>query len=246
MKNRTCFPAIILCAIILNGCKGDEAFTPIPEPISKPEISFTYSGANTFAPDQVSFANTTINASSYKWNFGDGYTSTEGNPVHVYGQGGVYTVKLIATGQVGTDSSTATVTVLNAPTILKITGVSLTDFSFVNNSGVNWDSTGGPDVYFKITDIDSTVFFDGISLTDTSVVQSDLPLVWNLANPFTISNFNAYKAIKIYDYDFPDTDDYIGKAGFIPSTYATVHDHYPLSIDINTNDVFITLFLKWQ
>ncbi|MEP7169387.1 MAG: PKD domain-containing protein [Bacteroidota bacterium] len=247
IKNITCLPAIILTAFILNGCsKNDDKVTPLQENNTKPEVNFTFSNADIFAPDPVSFANTTTNASSYKWYFGDGYSSGEGNPVHIYAVGGAYTVKLVATGQAGTDSSTQTVSVLNAPTTLKITTIFLTDFSFTKSTGANWDLTNGPDVYFKITNSDSIVYYDGISLLDSNVLQSDLPLVWNLATPYIITDFSKYKAIKIYDYDFPNPDEYIGKASFTPSTYATAQVHYPDTINISTADVFITLSLKWH
>lgn len=246
-KNINWLYSVILCAFILNGCsKGDEKYTPIPEEISKPEISFTFIGANTFAPAAVSFFNTTANASSYKWNFGDNHTGIEGNPIHIYAVGGTFTVKLIATGQAGTDSATQTLSILNAPTKVKITGITLTDFSFVKTTGAPWDVANGPDVYFKITENDSIVVFDGISLIDSNVVQADLPLKWTLATPFVINDFSEYKAIKIYDGDAPGPDEYIGKAGFTPASYANAQDHYPDSIQINTADVFITLFLKWQ
>src|SRR6185436_3819271 len=126
MKNKIYFPLIFLLIFLLGGCsKDDENGTPLPENVSKPEISFTYSGAGTFAPAAVSFANATSNASSYIWYFGDNYTSTEGNPVHIYTEGGTYTVKLVATGQAGTDSSTQTLTILNAPATLKITALTI-------------------------------------------------------------------------------------------------------------------------
>ena len=38
---------------------------------------------------------------SFKWNFGDGATSTEQNPVHVYEKGGEYTATLTVTDQKG-------------------------------------------------------------------------------------------------------------------------------------------------
>ena len=44
----------------------------------------------------VTFVNQTTNATSYLWDFGDGTTSTEENPVHVYKKTGTYTVGLIA------------------------------------------------------------------------------------------------------------------------------------------------------
>lgn len=49
-------------------------------------------------PAIVNFNNTTANASSYFWNFGDGSTSTATNAVHSYTANGTYTVKLKSTG----------------------------------------------------------------------------------------------------------------------------------------------------
>ena len=51
----------------------------------------------------ASFTNTSDNATSYLWNFGDGETSTEKDPVHVYDSKGNYTVSLTVTD--GTDES---------------------------------------------------------------------------------------------------------------------------------------------
>lgn len=44
----------------------------------------------------VTFENTSVNASSYTWSFGDDATSTEESPVHTYSNYGTYTVKLEA------------------------------------------------------------------------------------------------------------------------------------------------------
>ena len=63
----------------------------------KPLVGFK---ADTFActGSQVKFTNFTPNAASYLWNFGDGQTSTEKNPFHVYAKNGRYDVKLTAFG----------------------------------------------------------------------------------------------------------------------------------------------------
>ncbi len=54
----------------------------------------------------VVFNNMSTDATSYLWDFGDGNTSTDVNPFHIYATGGVYTVTLTATGPCGTDVST--------------------------------------------------------------------------------------------------------------------------------------------
>ncbi len=54
---------------------------------------------------QVSFSNNSANATTYSWDFGDGTTSTENNPVHTYTAGGTFYVKLSA-GKCGSQDST--------------------------------------------------------------------------------------------------------------------------------------------
>ncbi len=53
---------------------------------------------------QVAFNALAINANTYSWDFGDGNTSTEPNPVHVYDVGGYYSISLNVTGSTGTVS----------------------------------------------------------------------------------------------------------------------------------------------
>jgi PKD repeat protein len=65
-----------------------------------PSANFSYT-ANEL---QVQFANESANASSHHWDFGDGNTSTEENPVHTYSFSGVYEVVYTAIGSVCEDS----------------------------------------------------------------------------------------------------------------------------------------------
>ncbi|HRY32615.1 MAG TPA: PKD domain-containing protein [Bacteroidales bacterium] len=52
-------------------------------------VSFTYSGCN-----PVSFLNTSVNASSFSWNFGDLSSSNQTNPTHTYNAAGFFLVSL--------------------------------------------------------------------------------------------------------------------------------------------------------
>jgi PKD repeat protein len=68
------------------------------------DANFSLSGYEVAAPSQVTFINTSRNATSYLWNFGDGTASTESNPVHTYNLAGTYLLKLKVTGANGVDS----------------------------------------------------------------------------------------------------------------------------------------------
>ena len=70
--------------------------------ISKPVTAFTANRViSCAAPLTVDFSNTSINAISYQWNFGDGSSSTAITPSHVYVNKGFYTVTLITTNANG-------------------------------------------------------------------------------------------------------------------------------------------------
>lgn len=47
------------------------------------------------APDNVTFVNNSVDGDTYFWTFGDGGTSTQKNPTHLYSLPGVYRVKLV-------------------------------------------------------------------------------------------------------------------------------------------------------
>jgi PKD repeat protein len=69
--------------------------------------------------NSISITNSSQNATTYLFDFGDGTTSTSNNPVHTYAQNGNYTVILTATGPCGTVTSTqqVTINVLAAPVL---------------------------------------------------------------------------------------------------------------------------------
>lgn len=61
------------------------------------QAAFTISPTEVYIPDQPIHAlNLTQNASAYHWDFGDGATSEEENPIHHYTEEGVYDIYLVA------------------------------------------------------------------------------------------------------------------------------------------------------
>lgn len=89
---------LLIAALSLNSCKKDDDF-PVPPASTVPKFSYTVDNES-FAPATVVFTNESIvpeNAGSatFIWNFGDGTSSEEENPTHVYEEPGAYIVNLV-------------------------------------------------------------------------------------------------------------------------------------------------------
>jgi len=70
---------------------------------------------------EYSFTNSSINAVSYEWDFGDGNTSTEASPTHVYATHNVYTVTLTAKSEGGLTQSLSKTIDIQAPVSAEFT-----------------------------------------------------------------------------------------------------------------------------
>ncbi len=82
---------------------ADACTPPVGDP---PEVSFTAAPVTGDAPLDVQFTSTVTGTTpfTYAWTFGEGTTSTEQNPVHIYTNVGTYDVSLTVTNAVGTDT----------------------------------------------------------------------------------------------------------------------------------------------
>ena len=85
-----------------SGCfgTGTVTITVLPEPIA----DFTPSVTSGETPLEVVFQNTSINATGYSWNFGNGQSSTSSNASATYNEAGNYPVILIASNGICTDT----------------------------------------------------------------------------------------------------------------------------------------------
>jgi len=84
---------LLFASVLISSCSSDDN-KGMTFPLSA-DIS------NSVDDKQVAFQGLTHSATSWLWDFGDGETSTEQNPVHVYASGGYYTAILTATDKSG-------------------------------------------------------------------------------------------------------------------------------------------------
>jgi len=99
--------------VTTTGCTGTATTTVTASP--HPTAAFTPNPIVICPNQAVNFTNTSTNATSYLWLFGDGGQSTATNPTHTYGDPGQYTVTLIAYNGGCTDTMKYTYITVNLP-----------------------------------------------------------------------------------------------------------------------------------
>ena len=107
--------------------------------IKQPTASFTVSNTSPKVGESVYFMNTSLDAQSYEWNFGDGMSSTLDNPSHTYYSAGSKLVTMTAFSKNRKKSAVATALVE-----VKATGDFMfwTDESTTYNITVNLERVG--------------------------------------------------------------------------------------------------------
>jgi len=124
-------------AFLFTACSED------PEP---PVAAFSYEPSEVFQYDEVSFSNTTTEADSYAWDFGDGESSAEMNPTHMFTSAGTFTVKLTATNADGDKEAEQSITVA-APVNEYLFG----DTTYTIDAELFWYQSGmGGDPYIRL------------------------------------------------------------------------------------------------
>ncbi|MBM1105120.1 PKD domain-containing protein [Aurantibacter crassamenti] len=86
--------SLVCFLLVLNSCSSDDDRTV-------ESIPFTADIFQSINGKRVAFQGLTNNATSWNWDFGDGTTSTDKNPIHAYAEGGYYTAVLTAADAAG-------------------------------------------------------------------------------------------------------------------------------------------------
>jgi len=97
-----------VCLVISNYCDYDTICKTIFIPCDTTHADFNYSIDDL----KVTFTDSSINADSFWWDFGDGDTSTLINPIHIFPDTGTYTVCLIVSNYCDKDTICKTIIIL--------------------------------------------------------------------------------------------------------------------------------------
>lgn len=170
----------VLTAIVIMACSPIEPDRPHTGGGSSngttkqpPVANFSYTIEH---PLTVVLRNNSQNATSYKWDFGDGNTSTEKNPKHKYKTKGVYRIKLIVYGNGTSDQEEINVTIIE-PTKIYFKGVRYEKLA-VNNEYIK----------FKLTDDDPLFTDTWCNSVYELISTANLPYNFTLKNPIILDD----------------------------------------------------------
>ena len=190
-----------------------------------PLVKAQFEISNGCAPYDAYFNNTSLAGQQFFWDFGDGTTSTESNPTHLYADTGTYTIHLLAVDD-GTcnlrDSTTRTISVhekpraafnttpqpadYNVPTVFHNNSVDATHFTWFFGDN---DSTDKQNTDTVIHQYQNTGTFNacliaynqfGCSDTTCQDVQSLINPLLDVPNAFTPGRFGANSIIKVQGF----------------------------------------------
>ena len=167
-----------------NGEKTDTYQQNVSVSYKQPTASFTF---KTEAPLKVVLTNTSTNATSYEWDFGDGKTSTEKNPTHRYSAVGSYIITLVAKNPSGSQQYRQTVQI-TAPKV------------FVK--GLRYESVGKKGKYYKSVCKDDDLFSGTWWNTNYTPMLTDnnLPYEYIFSSPIEMTGLSGDNYYTVYVY----------------------------------------------
>ncbi len=229
------------------GSKSD----PAPAPIA----DFTFNPSTGRTPLEVTFTNTSKNAKTYSWDFGNGQSSTQENPKITFTTVGVFNVTLTATGDGGTTKISKSINIQQGYSKMSITKVTLLSYPPSTPNGSTWDTPSFgtfPDIFFQLT-IENTatsLYTMSVNGRFDNVSNAMLPANWTATPPgapiYTATNLTQGIDVDLYDYDSNMAiNDFMGTCNFKPSTFTTGANAYPATITLVNGSLSFRLEVTW-
>ncbi len=150
--------------------------------------------------DTLTITDQSVFADSYLYTFGDGNSSADSNPIHVYGQSGQYEVCQTVTNSCGPSTSCQMISVTPAPSLFLVAGsIFREDLSPINNAELTCVTTDVSDIngnYLienipigsncSLEPIKNDNAADGLTVTDIVLIQRHVILLDTLDSPYKI------------------------------------------------------------
>jgi len=183
------------------GC-GEDDHTAVVTVAGVPLAGFTHN-APVCLGKPIVFTNTSANADTFLWTFGDGTTATETHPMHSYTATGTYTVNLEACQDAACDTAQDTVEVLPTPIAAFTWTADLLTVTFTNASqeattyqwslGDGGTSTETHPVHTYAAAGTYSVVLTATGVCGEDVVTYDVPVseqppAWHIYLPIVIAN----------------------------------------------------------
>lgn len=108
------FSGFLAMVFVLSSCSSDDS--------SSTEFPLSADIFHSVRGKRVAFQGLAHSAESYLWDFGDGTTSTDKNPVHTYAEGGYYTAVLTVTDAAGVSVTDEVLLALEITPYVLLTG----------------------------------------------------------------------------------------------------------------------------
>jgi hypothetical protein len=209
MKNNTFRNTLLaLLAIIIFSCSdGSE------DPAPAPHAAITQDKRVMEVNETVNFTNASTNADRYKWDFGNGQTSTSKNPSVTYSKTGTYIISLISYNSEGTADSSSSVIKVGER---YLTAVKIYQLNFSNPAAGNWDQNDGPDLRFNVGRLANAPSWDYKYIMTDNFNQSMLPKFYSLNTPILLTDESWN--FQLEDFDNPGPNEIIGAWQVNPRT----------------------------
>jgi gliding motility-associated-like protein len=175
------------------------------------QIVANFNVINNNCDTEVSFSNSSANADTYFWDFGDGNASNQENPTHNYTTEGTYTVTLTASNNNGSSNIIVRDVVINQPPLADFIRSSIAKINsailFTDNSSSDvitwaWDfgnsfssTLQNPNISYTLAGVYNVqlIVTDDLGCTDTitksvTISEDEKDFFINLPNAFTPNN----------------------------------------------------------
>ena len=226
---------------------------PKVEPVIEPTGGFNFSVPNSDlrAPTEITFsADDNTTGATYLWDFGDGKTSTEKNPVKVYTTGGTKIVKLTVSASGKSKAETKTIPIENPYNKVSITKSTILSAATAFPDGTAWDYasssnvyiSGGPDVYLIGRFDGVTVgesYYTNIKTNITATQLNNGSIFWDNSSGYLTSTVSIAPNLRIYLRDSDDGGTYwtssneqMGYVDLKLSDLVKIGNKYPTSIEL--------------